>query len=792
MLKNYFKIAIRNLSKNKGYTFINVAGLAVGMGICLFLVLLDHYAYTFDRHHQNSDRIYRVADKIAQDNGSILDVAISPSPWGKALEADYAEIEESTRFYYRGGVAQYENQILRQGVTYVDESIFRIFTYPLKYGNSEGALDGPNKIVLSEDMSVRYFGNENPVGKTILIDGEPFEITGVLHKLHPQSSFTFNSLASFESLTEADYPAINNWRSHNLYTYVLLKEGTDVEHLESRFPEFIAKNIGEEFTQRYTPHLQNIKELYLSSNLYAEQGQTLDISYVYIFSVIALLILFIACINFVNLATAQGFKRAKEVGVRKVLGSSKRQLVFQFLTEAFVLASIAIFISITFVELALPWFNDLANWSVAPNYLSNPVYLVSIFGVVVLVSIIAGGYPAFFLSAVRPVIALKGNQPVSKSKTSLKTILVVAQFTVAVFMLISASAVDGQLDFLKNKDLGFDARNILVTEIPDEENASLATIRGELFRIPGVQEVSFSSNTPGDEPGSKVQYYPEGSFENNGLLVNTYSIDQHFFNQYGIELLHGRDFSRENLTDASSSIIINETAAKRFGWDDPIGKKIATSSDIDRTFLTVVGVVDDFHYETLHNRINPLIMKYDPSGFYDLSIRLNTAELQNLTTLISTKLKDLNGGMPLFHYFLEEDITNEYTTETVIGEMLRYFTYLTLFIACLGLFGLVSYTVVNRKKEIGIRKVLGASIANIIQNISGQFLKLITIGFLIGAPLAYYLIHHWLNSFAYSNPPGLITILWAGVLTIIISMLTISHQAIKAARENPVNSLQSE
>lgn len=371
--------------------------------------------------------------------------------------------------------------------------------------------------------------------------------------------------------------------SQSLYLCVA-KEGANVEQLESRFPEFIAKHIGEEFTQRYTPHLQNLKDLFLSSNLYAEHGQTLDISYIYIFSIIGLLILFIACINFINLATAQGLKRAKEVGVRKVLGGSKKQLVFQFLMEAFVLASIAVLISVTFVELALPWFNDLAEWSVTPDYLSNPVYLISIFAVVLLVSVIAGGYPAFFLSAVRPVAALKGSQPVSKGKISLKTILVVAQFTVAVFMLISASAVDGQLDFLKNKDLGFDAKNILVTEIPSEETTSLTTIREELFRIPGVEEVSFSSDTPGDDPGSKNQYYPEGSFENNGLLVSTYSIDQHFFSQYDIELLHGRDFSQENLSHASSAIIINETAAKRFGWEDPIGKRIATSGDIDRTF----------------------------------------------------------------------------------------------------------------------------------------------------------------------------------------------------------------
>lgn len=792
MIKNYFKIALRTLSKNKVFTFINVAGLAVGMGICLFLVLLDHYALTFNHYHENSDRIYRVNDSIKQNDGNILNAAITPSPWGEAMRQEFPEIEEATRFLNSGAVAQYSDKILRQGVTYVDESVFRIFSYDFKYGSAVNALMGPNKIVMTEEMSVRFFADQNPVGETILIDNEPFEITGVLEKLHPQSSFSFNSLASFDSLDEEEFPTLNNWRTHNLYTYVLLQEDANVGALEAQFNEFIARNVGEEFADRYTPHLQNLEDIYLSSNLFAEHGQTLDIAYIYIFSIIGLLILIIACINFVNLATAQGLKRAREVGVRKVLGGSRKQLVFQFLTEAFILSVIAAGIGAMLVEFALPWFNNLADWSVEATYFSNPVYLTSIIGVVLLVSLFAGGYPAFYLSAARPVLALKGNQTGLKTRTSMKTVLVVSQFTVAVFMLVSAFVVGDQLNFLQNKDLGFNSSNVIVTGIPDGEGAGMETIRGELLSTPGIEKVAISSNIPGDQSGSKSEFYPEGIREESGILVNTYAIDSFFLDQFDIALLQGRDFTQEIYSDSSLAVIINEAAARDFGWENPIGKTISSSMEDDRLIYTVVGLVEDFHYETLHNSISPLVMRYQPSDYNFVSIRTNTLNSEALTTRVTNTLKELNNGLPVSYYFLEVDISSEYITENVIGEMLLYFTYLTLFIACLGLFGLVSFTVINRKKEIGIRKVLGASVSDILQNLSGRFLKLIVIGFLIGAPLAYFFLNQWLQSFAYSTSVTIETFLWAGFITLIISMLTISHQALKAARANPVNSLKSE
>lgn len=708
MLKNYIKIAFRNISKQKGYAFINTIGLAIGMGICLFLFLLTQYAFTFDQYHENSDRIYRIADKINQQNGNVLDVAISPSPWGNAMVTDFPEVEKSVRFLNRGAAIQYEDKILRQGVTYVDEGIFDVFTYDFKYGNPEGALANPSSIVLTEDMSIRYFGEENPVGKTLLLDKEPFEVTGVLQKLNPRSSFLFNSLASFSSLTEESYASINDWRSHNLYTYILLQEGTNVAALEAKFPAFIERHVGEEFAQRYEVHLQPLPDLYLHSNLYAEHGDSLEISYIYIFAAIGLLILIIACINFVNLSTAQGLKRAKEVGVRKVMGAFKNQLVFQFLAEAIILAVFGVMISLMLVEFALPWFNDIAEWSVEATYLTNPLYIIAIVLVVLLVGMLAGGYPAFVLSAFKPAAVLKGEKTGVGGKSILRTGLVVTQFTVAIFMIVSTLAVDNQLSYLKNKDLGFDKSNVLVAGVPNElSDNGFDLIRDELFRIPGISNVAFSSNTPGNEPGARAQFYPEGIFAEDGVLVNTYSIDEHFISQFNLELLQGRDFSSDIESGTSSySLILNEAAIAKFEWDEPIGKTITRTIDDEEVLYTVVGVIKDFNYETLHSSIQPLIIRYDPTSFFDVTVKISSADFDGVATQVSDVLKTFNDGIPLWYYFLEDDIATDYTTEEVIGAMLRYFAYLTIFIACLGLLGLVSFSVINRRKEIGIRKVL--------------------------------------------------------------------------------------
>ena len=794
MLLNYLKIAFRNLVKQRGYAFINTAGLAVGMGICLFLVLITQYAFTFDQDHENSNRIYRLADRINQENGNVLDVAITPSPWGEAMADTYEEIEAVVRFNGIGAAVKYGEKAFYQGITYTDAEVFDVFTYPFKYGNPDGALDRPNTIVLTHWMSERYFGNANPIGEILMVDEIPYEVTGVLLEPSDQYSFYFNSLASWSSLDEEIHPGINNWRTHNQYTYFLIKAGTDIDALEAKFPEFIAQNVGEDYTARYEPFLQNLESLYLNSDLVGEHGDSLDISYIYIFGSIGLMILIIAMINFVNLAIAQGIKRAREVGIRKVMGAVKGQLIFQFLAEAFILTIAAAFLAIGFVEIGLPWFNSLTQWEVEANYFSNYLYIAAIGITVLFVGLMAGGYPSFVLSKFSPSAVLKSDNTPNSGKSRLKTALVVTQFTVAIFMIISTVAVDKQIDYLKTKDLGFDKRDLLVANIPTEISAEeYGFLRDELLKTVGVQEVSFMANLPGYGSGTRTSYFEGGKTAEDGKMVNAIFVDEYYVEQFKLNIKEGRNFSTNYSSDTLDAVIINETAAREFGFSNPIGMTLQQQLPGEEASLyNVIGVVEDYHFSTLHETISPLIIRNMPGYFDELTIRINTADVEGTLEQINATLKSFNDGVPIWNYFLEDNLSDIYETEEIIGTMLTYFTYLTIFIACLGLLGLVSFTIVNKKKEIGIRKVLGASVQSIVQDISYQFVKLVILGFLIGAPLAYLLIQQWLNSFAYSEAPGLITFIISGTAIISVTLITIGYQTIRAAIANPVDSLKSE
>lgn len=793
MLFNYFKIAIRNLSKQKGYTAINVLGLGIGMGICLFLLLLVQYAYNFDTHHQNSHRIYRLADKVKTSSGSIVDAAITPAPWGEAITKEIPEVEDYVRFMGMGRSVGQGDKIFSYGVDYVDQSILTVFTYDFKYGNKETALSNPRSVVVMDFISERFFGNRNPLGEILMIDDIPHEVTGVLKKLPDQSSLRFNMFVPFSSLTEETYPNLNNWESHNLYTYLLINEDADIPTVEAKLQGFIEKQFGEEGLQKYQPHLQNLEDIYLESNLFAEHGDSLDIAYIYIFSGIGFLILLIACTNFINLATAKSLERAREVGMRKALGAGRRQLIFQFLSEAFLLVLLALFFALTFVEFALPWFNDLAEWNVQANYLGNTFYLISIGFLLVLVSVLAGGYPAFYLSAFRPALVLKGSKSTGKNRAWLRSTLVVAQFSAAIFLIIGSWIADKQIEYLHSKDLGFKTSNMMVLSLPSEMNyESRKTLKQELDRRSEVSGSALASNVPGEESGSISNFRPEGQYEEDGLLVNYYSIDESYLPLFDIDLTAGRNFSSELSSDSTSAYIINEAAVKKFGWENALGKSIFITSGDETLEHTVVGVVENFHFETLHQSIRPLILQYRPADFTRLAMNLNTADLSASAGEIADFVKPYNSGLPVGYYFLEEDIANEYITEEVIGSMLRYFTYLTIFIACMGLLGLASYTILQRRKEIGIRKVLGAGTYGIIVSLSGEFLKLTLFGFMIGAPLAYLLIKQWLNSFAYNTGINVFVFIGAGALTLAIAMATISYNTIRAANMNPVESLRSE
>jgi len=793
MIKNFFKTAIRNLTKRKGYAFINMLGLAMGMGVCLFLVLLNQYAFQVDGYHENGERIYRLADKVKTQSGSVVDAAITPAPWGEAIAESYPAVEDFVRFRTRSEVVQKDEKIFRYGVTHTDSSVFRVFTYPLKWGDPETALKRPNSVVLSEHISEVYFGNSNPVGETLILEDISYEVTGVLQKIPDKSSIFFDLLVPYSSQTEAEYPELNNWTSHNQHTYFLLRDGTDPKQVEAGLQDFIVSQFGEEGLERYQPYLQPYESMYLHSDLFAEHGETLDITYVYIFSAIAFLILLIACVNFVNMATARGLERSREVGVRKVIGAGKQQLVVQFLAEALLLSAISVFLSLMFVELALPWFNNLTEWSVEVDYLNNHLYQTAVIVVVIVVGLFAGAYPAFFLSSFQPARVLKGDRSSGMSRSVLRRVLVVVQFGVAIFLIIGTSVVDNQLEFLANKELGFETKNIMVTSMTGGlRSKDPEAIRDILSSETGLTEISITSNIPGSDSGSKFRIRPEGQFEEEGLMVSYYSVDDRFLNFFDIELKQGRNFNTEFASDSLESYLINEAAVREFGWENPLGKTIETGSDENRRVSVVIGVTEDFHFESLHNRIRPLIMQYRPEDFGNIAMKLETSDISAEAKQIAGFLRQFNSGLPIGYWFLDSDIAQMYTFEEIIGEMLRYFTYLTLFIACMGLLGLASYTINQRKKEIGIRKVMGASVSSILKTLGNDFVRLVILGFVIAAPIAYFLLNWWLQSFAYQTDIGFLTFLAAGLLTVLLTLVTIGFHAWRAAVSNPVDSLRSE
>lgn len=768
-------------------------GLALGMGVCLFLVLLNQYAFQIDGYHEKGERIYRLADKVKTQSGSVVDAAITPATWGQAIADKYPAVEEFVRFRNRSEVVQRDEKIFRYGVTHTDSSIFRVFTYPFKWGDPAKALSRPNSVVLSEHISEVYFGNVNPVGETLILDDITYEVTGVLEKIPDKSSIFFDLLVPYSSQNEAEYPDLYNWTSHNQHTYFLFRAGTDTEQFEANLQDFIVSQFGEEGLEKYQPYLQPYESMFLNSDLFAEHGETLDITYVYIFSAIAFLILLIACVNFVNMATARGLERSREVGVRKVIGAGKRQLVIQFLAEALILSGMSVLLSLMFVELALPWFNNLTEWTVEVEYLTNQVYQASVIAVVLLVGLLAGAYPAFFLSSFQPARVLKGDRSSGMNRTILRRILVVAQFGAAIFLIIGSQVVDKQLGFLADKELGFETKNIMVTSMTDElRGKNPETVRNIISDETGIIEMSMSSNIPGTESGSKFRIRPEGQFEEDGLLVSYYSVDDRFLNLYDIELGQGRNFNPGLASDSLEAFLVNEAAVREFGWVNPIGKTIETGSGEERRVSVVIGVTEDFHFESLHNRIRPLLLQYRPDDYNNIAMKLQTSDISAESEQIAGFLRQFNSGLPVGYRFLDSDIAQVYLFEEIIGEMLRYFTYLTLFIACMGLLGLASYTINQRRKEIGIRKVMGASVLSILKTLGNDFVRLVILGFLIATPIAYFLLNWWLQSFAYRTEIGILTFLAAGLVTVLLTVATIGFHSWRAAVSNPVDSLRSE
>jgi putative ABC transport system permease protein len=807
MLKNYLKIALRNILRDKVFSIINIAGLAIGIATCLIIMLFVQDELSYDKFNEKADRIVRVGFKGKMSGETMNEASVMP-PVAKALQNDYPAIQNTTRLKIYGGIEKivYQTKTFRENkVAFVDPNFFEVFTIPFIKGNTKKALNEPNTVVISKEAANKYFGNQDPIGKLLNFKNTNtfFKVTGLFDKIPENAHFHFDLFASMANIPEAKE---TSWMAGNFYTYLVLPEGYDYKKLEAKLPLAVEKYLGPElkvsmgmdlsqFRQKGNDvglYLQPLTDIHLKSNSTSELEANSNIQYVYILGAIALFMLLIACINFVNLSTASSAKRAKEVGIRKVLGSERKELIGQFMVESILLTVLALVVSVALVYAVLPMFNQLSGKNLYLGIIDNPLIILALIAFGLFIGLLAGFYPAFFLSSFQPIKTLKSKLTTKTNGIDLRSGLVVFQFSVSVILIIGTFVVYKQLNYIQNKKLGYEKDQIIVMKNTWALGAKEAAYLEELRKNSNIINISNSGYLPaGNTYENLISTSPTG---NKSVIRRThvYQIDDQYIPTMGMKILKGRNFSKAFSTD-SSAILINETLAKLYGWNNnAIGRTLEIFSDnVGSTKkLVVIGIVQDFHFNSLHKAIEPLMMvQQETSGFI---IKAKAQNIQPLITKLKTDWTNFHVEEPFSYTFLDEDFNKIYISEQKIGKILGIFTGLTIFIACLGLFGLVTYIAEQRTKEIGIRKVLGATLPNLITLLSIDFLKLVIIAILIASPISYYLMQKWLQEFAYR-----INIEWwffviAGVVSIAIALLTIGYQAIKAAVANPIKSLKTE
>lgn len=789
MFKNYLKIAFRNLRKNPTYSFINIFGLAIGLSCFIIIMGYIHYEISFDQFHEKADRTYRVV--VEQSDNFYLGTnhfAVTPAPLENAITNDFPEVETATTIAKSSLYLSVEDHTFNENGIIASPSFFNVFTFPLSEGNPQTALSSPNSIVLTRTLANKMFGKKSAVGKTITRkDGMEFTVTGIVEKVPENSHFSFDFITPVSS-NERYSQNIEEWRNSGWYTYIVLKQGTNTTQLQAKFPQFIAKYS----STNHKYQLQPLTDIHLRSDINFELSANNNITYIYIFAGIAILVLLLAAINYMNLAVAQSIKRAKEVGLRKVIGAHRGQLVTQFLSESLLSALLALFIALLLSDLFLPLFDKLVERPLSLSFLKDPTYLAIVLGSTLLSGLISGSYPAFFITNLQPNKALKGIQRKGSNHFNLRNLLIVGQFATSIILVVGSIVIYQQMRYVQTTEMGYDKEHILTLNIQDRQiNQNFDLIRQELLQHPRVDEVSASLKLPNSIDAQTVIKGWEGSEDSEQEQpIYIAGVDYNFVDLYDIDILSGRNFSKDISSDTTAgAYLINETAAKALGWDidSAVGKSMSAWAGEG----TVVGVVKDFHMHSLHMQIEPLTLFLAPNQFNYISLKLKSNNLSETVNQVTKTLTDFS-GYPVSYSFLDDIFDDQYKSEIRLNEIVTYFTLLALFIACLGLFGLAAYSAEQRTKEIGIRKVLGASVANIVTLLSKGFIKLVILGFVIAIPIAWYAMNQWLSDFAYHIEVGPGIFALAGISALVIALLTVSWQSIKAALSNPVESLKSE
>jgi len=792
MLKNYIKIAIRNIWKRKGYSAINIFGLSIGVAATIILSLYAYNELSYDRFNEHAEDIYMVYKERVTPSG-VQDSFDTWVPLKEELVNSFPSVINATRQYNDRVWIETEQEKFQETVTYTDASLFEIFSFSLAEGNNQNPFPDLHSIIISKEMAEKYFGAERALGKTLRLNfDQEYVVSGVLDEIPANSSIQMDMAIQIESdPTYSDFE--QNWGTSFLMTYIQLHEDASREELESKFPAFVTKIWDQETSERTNFKLLPLLEVNNSRNN--------SFRYAYIHLGIALVIILIACINFMNMATARSMERIREVGMRKALGAGRAQLIRQFLGEAFVLCAISVAAGILVAELALPYFNNLYDVSLGLNLLGNPLVVSGLVVLTLLLSLCAGAYPAFYLSRFSSIESLRGRYSSKPGGSSLRHGLITTQFAVTVALIIGTLVVMNQIDYMKSADLGFQKENTIAIQVarsdfddPEQAALRLETFKQEIRQFSNVISVSSSEDIPGNWSNSFTFAVPEGWTNENPMRVRYSFMDHNFFDTYGIELLEGRNFREGSETDQRENVIVNESALRDFGWESGVGKVVGLGSS-GNTGLQVIGVVKDYNFQSLENEVAPILHVYrqpDNGAHQFVSVKINNANLSSTLRFLEEQWDLLDSSREMNYFFVDENFNRQYQRQEQLASIAGSFSTLAIVVACLGLLALVSLTVQQRKKEIGVRKVLGATTGRILMIISKDYLKLVVIGYLLAIPVAWYMMNQWLANYAYHIDLGIGIFLLAGVITILASLIIVLFEATKAAYSNPVDSLRSE
>lgn len=808
MLKNYIKIALRNLRKNPGYSFINIFGLALGMGISILILLFVQYELSYDTYHENSDRIVRASRAwFNQDGETSLHLGHAAPPFGPMLEQDFEEtIEDMVRFFQVSPLIRYEDKVFVENrFFFADPEVFEMFSWNLLKGDPETALVNPDALVVTESMARKYFGDDDPMGKTIELETQgvrlPFQVTGVVEDIPENSHFQFDFLSSMVPVVQfygGQEAMMSNFGSNNFATYLLLPEGYDYRLLQEQIPAFIDRQLGradqvKPASENTMLYLQPLTSIHLHSNLDSEIEANSRIEYIYIYSAIALFILIIACINFMNLSTARSAKRAVEVGLRKVIGADRKALIRQFLGESMVMALFALLLAVLLVEIMLPYVNAFIDKELTFDMIQNYSHLFGLITLMLFVGLVAGSYPAFFLSGFEPANVLKGSFKPGGVHERFRSVLVVAQFTISITLIVCVIVVYYQLDFMRSKDLGFDKDNIAVLPVSEQITSNYENIRERLLSHAGIVNVSMSSRVPSGRLLDSQDTHAEvnGELLDIDFRIADIHVSHDFMETFGIDLVAGRNFDINLASDSTQSFILNESAVRTIGWQSPeeaLDKEFQYGSRRGR----VTGVVEDFHFESLHQSIAPIVFLIPEQRINSVTVKIRDNLREETLAFLEDQWASLRPGYPFTYYFVEDQFNEQYNAEERLGTLFGFFAMLAIVIAALGLFGLASFTAQKRTKEIGIRKVMGAQVSNIVYLLSKRFTLLVLLSIFIAVPISWVAMQQWLSNFAYSITIPVWVFVAAGVTALLIAWITISWQAVKTAMLNPVESLRSQ